>query len=278
MMPQSRQNPHSGHPVALCGLSGLGHSLDYIKPVCYAAPMTTTQERFRKGRKQKNQSSEGFGNKSGASERKSDHTLTVRDAQVMLKKIGVGVTERTIVNWCHLNAEGYARLDAWKDSNDGMWYISPSSVEFVAAEERNKLIKQAQTIQPESHSVYSETGKRVSEKFGNEQNGFGGFPNASEEVDQPKSEQRIKKLEAQNRDLEIANRVKDQYIEHQNAQVEKLIDRLEDRNYQIGKLEGRFHQLEAPRERGDHMNTKTTRQSTGDDANQNEKSENVATE
>lgn len=47
-----------------------------------------------------------FGNVPKLSERKENHSLTVREAARMFEAAGVARTERSIVNWCQLNKTG----------------------------------------------------------------------------------------------------------------------------------------------------------------------------
>ena len=56
---------------------------------------------------------EGFRNMPQLSERKENHTLTVRDVSRMFETAGVARSERSIVNWCQRNALGAAKLDAY---------------------------------------------------------------------------------------------------------------------------------------------------------------------
>src|SRR5579859_3233506 len=58
--------------------------------------------------------SEGFGNVPH-SERRENHTLSVREVARMFETAGVARTERSIINWCQLNGQGQARLDAYFD-------------------------------------------------------------------------------------------------------------------------------------------------------------------
>src|SRR5664279_3787032 len=62
-------------------------------------------------------------------ERKENHTLTVRETARMFEAAGVARTERSIVNWCQPNRTGIARLNSYFDPNERRYYISPQSVE-----------------------------------------------------------------------------------------------------------------------------------------------------
>ena len=85
--------------------------------------------------------SEGRGNVQNISERKENHTLTVREAARLFESAGVARTERSIVNWCQLNAQGVARLDAYFDPNERKYFITPQSVELAIQEERAKAAR-----------------------------------------------------------------------------------------------------------------------------------------
>src|ERR1039458_1382668 len=126
---------------------------------------------------------EGFRTIPHVSERKQNHTLTVREVARMFEAAGVARTERSIVNWCQPNRTGIARLDSYFDPNERRYYISPQSVEQAIAEEKAKAIK----------------NKDASEPFGN-------VPPAAETVRTTKrtandDESQVKELERENMDL-----------------------------------------------------------------------------
>jgi hypothetical protein len=73
--------------------------------------------------------SEGFSTLPNLSERKADHTLTVRETARMFEAAGVARTERSITNWCQPTKAGIARLDAYFDPNERKYYITPESVD-----------------------------------------------------------------------------------------------------------------------------------------------------
>src|ERR1039457_5001272 len=84
---------------------------------------------------------EGFRTIPHVSERKQNHTLTVREVARMFEAAGVARTERSIVNWCQPNRTGIARLDAYFDPNERKYYLTPLSVELAIAEEKAKAAK-----------------------------------------------------------------------------------------------------------------------------------------
>src|SRR4051794_39400496 len=83
-------------------------------------------------------SSEGFRNVQNTSERKDDHKLSVREVARMFEAAGVARTERSITNWCQPNKQGIPRLDAYFESNERKYFITPRSVESAIQEEQSK--------------------------------------------------------------------------------------------------------------------------------------------
>ena len=69
------------------------------------------------------------------SERTQNHTLTVQEVARLFEKGGAPRTERSIINWCQLNRQGVARLDAFFDENEGRYFITPQSVTLAIGEE-----------------------------------------------------------------------------------------------------------------------------------------------
>ena len=201
-----------------------------------------SSERFRKVRKQKSEYSESFGNVPKPSERTANHVLTVRDVAKMFENKGVARTERSIINWCHPNRQGITRLDCYLEPNEGKYYITPISVERVIQEEQNKLKIKGQT------NVSVKPGN-FSESFGNSNENFGNVRNASEMSSHEGLQKQIKKVEHENRDLQINNKVKDMYIERLEKVQDNFIKELTNKSHRIGELEVTLRQLEAPKER-----------------------------
>ena len=172
------------------------------------------------------------------SERKENHTLTVREAARMFEAAGVARTERSITNWCQQNRTGVARLDAYFDPNERKYYISPQSVETAIAEEKAKAAKVNEPAEA--------FGKipQASETFRT-------LPNDAEagQKDKLHSEgdaNRLKELEQENMDLKIVNRGKDYFIEQIQKERSSFIDQLLTASRKVGELETKLHQLEAP--------------------------------
>src|SRR5687767_4612967 len=77
--------------------------------------------------------SERFRSLPHPSERKENHTLTVREVARLFETAGVARTERSIVNWCQRDAQGFGKLDAYYDQNERRYFITPQSVEAAIA-------------------------------------------------------------------------------------------------------------------------------------------------
>ncbi len=205
-----------------------------------------SSERFRKIRKQTTPASEPFRNPDTLSEKTADHTLTVREAAKTFENKGVLRTERSIINWCNPNRQGMTRLDCYYEENEGKYYITPISVERVIAEEQNKLKIKAKVDSAEAGTIFSEDPNNGSERFGNQADNFGSVPNSSEANMPEVTEQLVKELERENRDLEISNRVKDIYIERLEGNQQDLIKQLTDKSHRIGELETEMRLLQPP--------------------------------
>ena len=172
--------------------------------------------------------SESFRNVPKVSERKENHTLTVREAARMFEAAGVARTERSIINWCQPNRQGITRLDCYFDPNERRYYLTPQSVETVIQEEIQKTKKT-----PESP---------VSEPVGNVPKGSERTKGGSEPDDD-----RAKELERENLDLKIANRGKDYLIEQLQKERNGFFEQLLTANHKMGELETKLLQLEEPK-------------------------------
>jgi hypothetical protein len=174
--------------------------------------------------------SETFRTVPHVSERKENHTLTVREAAKMFETAGVARTERSIINWCQPNRTGVARLDAYFDPNERRYFVTPQSVEAVISEEKAKAAK---INTPE-----------ISENFGK-------IPNDTHrksETTPPPFEDvgKVRELEREIMDLKIANRGKDMFIEQMGKDRAMLLQEVSSSNRRIGQLETRLLQLGAP--------------------------------
>ncbi len=166
-----------------------------------------------------------------ASERKQNHTLTVREAARMFEAAGVARTERSITNWCQPNKLGVSRLDAYFDPNERKYYITPESIDRAIEEEKAKAVK----------------GEPASE-------GNGPFPKASEPKASTSNDrgnadtERTNELEKEILDLKILNGGKDYLINQLRTEREGLIKQVIDSSRQVGQLETQLRQLSAPRD------------------------------
>ena len=170
------------------------------------------------------------------SERTETHTLTVREVARLFEQAGVSRTERSIINWCRLNRQGVARLDAFFDENEGRYYITPQSVTRAIEEERAKQTSAgaAPVAEPEMPKR-SETPSRQDAE----------------------SSDRVKELELKNRDLEITNRAKDFFLEQLRTERVQHVEQLVGMGRYVGELETQLLQLGgAPR--GDRSLPKTS--------------------
>jgi hypothetical protein len=171
-----------------------------------------------------------FGNVPKASERKENHSLTVREAARMFEVAGVARTERSIVNWCQPNKTGIARLDSYFDPNERKYFITPQSVELAIAEEKARAAKINELSEP-----------------------VGTMQNASEraqqtpEADSEAGTGRIRELEKEVMDLKITNRGKDFFIEQLQKERNGVLDQLLTTNRKVGELETKLLQLAEPK-------------------------------
>ncbi len=176
------------------------------------------------------QTSEPFRTVRKPSERTESHTLTVREVARHFEQAGVPRTERSIINWCQLNRQGIARLDAFFDENERRYLITTQSVNRAVQEERAKqaVAGNAPVAETEIPHRAESTPRRDAE-----------------------DSDRMKELERQNRDLEIATRAKDYYLERLEKERGQFLERLVGISRYVGELETQLLQLgTAPR--GDH--------------------------
>ena len=175
---------------------------------------------------------ERFGSVPKGSERKENHTLTVREAARMFEAAGVARTERSIVNWCQPNKTGIARLDSYFDPNERKYFITPQSVELAIAEEKARAAKINEPSEPVGNvPKRSERPQQTAE--------------ASSEIDTG----RIRELEKEVMDLKITNRGKDFFIEQLQTERDGFFGQLLDVSRKVGELETKLQQLESPKER-----------------------------
>jgi hypothetical protein len=153
-------------------------------------------------------------------ERTENHTLTVREVARKFEEAGVPRTERSIINWCQLNRQGVARLDAFFDENEGRYYITPQSVSRAIKEEQAKQAATGNASQEEIIPHRSETAQPRPEDSGTS-----------------------KEWELKLRDLEITNRAKDMHIERLETDRTKAVEQLVGMSRYVGELETKLLQL-----------------------------------
>jgi len=173
--------------------------------------------------------------------RRENCTLTVREVARMFETAGVARSERSITNWCQPNRQGIARLEAYFDPNERRYFITPQSVEAVIAEEKAKAAK-----------TNAEPMHNGAEGFRTSRPGYEASPTASKDPEparktDPASADELAELKKENRDLQIANRGKDYFIERLEKERETMLTQLVESSRSVGKLETRLHQLEAPK-------------------------------
>lgn len=167
--------------------------------------------------------SEPFRNIRKSSERTESHTLTVRESARRFEQASVPRTERSIINWCQPNRQGVARLDAFFDENERRYYITPQSVDRAIEEERAR--RPLTAARPSSEAEIpkrseASTNHRVEENGGDK-----------------------RETERQYRDLEIATRAKDYYIERLEKERGQFVERLVGMSRYVGELETQVFQL-----------------------------------
>jgi hypothetical protein len=180
---------------------------------------------------------ERFGNVPQGSERKQNHSLTVRESARIFEAAGVARTERSIVNWCQPSRIGIPRLDSYFDPNERKYYITPQSVELAIAEEKAKAVK------------INEPAELVRTVPNNSER-----PSTTVGSSKP-DEGRLKDLEPEVMDLKITNKGKDFFIEQLQKERESFVQERQDYveklmnfNHKVGELETKLLQLEGPKE------------------------------
>jgi len=164
---------------------------------------------------------EDFGNIPHATERRENHTLTVRETARMFETAGVARTERSVINWCQPNRQGISRLDSYYDPNERKYYITPQSVEAVIQEEIQRVKK------PEDASDSEGFGSSVAHVK---------HP-ASSTNGKSDETRRIEELERTVNDLKLSNQVKDLFINLLKDERSKVFEKFLPANQLIGQLE-----------------------------------------
>ncbi len=198
-------------------------------------------------------SSESFGTVPQASEsfrdrltvRHENCTLTVREVARMFEAAGVARSERSITNWCQPNRQGIARLEAYFDPNERRYFITPQSVEAVIAEEKAKAAKANAEPLPHLSEEFRTDTPKGSEAFRTDPKPTESTPTKSSVQDDANE---LAELKKENRDLQIANRGKDYFIEQLQKEREGLLKHAMDASHRLGQLETELLQLSSPAE------------------------------
>jgi len=203
----------------------------------------SSSESFGNVRKESANSSEAFGNVPKLSEveakmRTENHTLTVREVARLFEDASVSRTERTITNWCKVNADGSSKLDCFYDLNERKHFITPESVRRAIEEEQAKsgtenLFKNQMPELgnvPKAAVASSEIPENVSEAFGKSSESS---RNVSERDDELMS-------------LRIDKAARDQVIAGLRDQLNDFTTRLTGYAHRVGSLETKLLQLEGP--------------------------------
>lgn len=172
------------------------------------------------------QDAEGFRTVQQVSDRKENHTLTVREVARLFETAGVARSERSIVNWCQHNALGMGKLDAYFDPNERKYFITPQSVDLAIAEEMAKSTKHGTAAEP----VGSVRQSAASQE-----------PAASGEA--PADTRKLRALEVEVTDLKITNRAKDYFIEQLKQERGAMVEQLTTSARRVGELETKLLQL-----------------------------------
>lgn len=151
-----------------------------------------------------------------ASERKENHTLTVREVARMFELAGVARTERSIINWCQPGKLGVPRLDCYFDPNEHRYFITGQSVELAIKEEQGKAKQPA---------------------VGTEAERLGNVPKGTESIREQPNGDKTKSLEQEVLDLKIMNKGKDFLIEQMRKEREGFFTQLMQANRRVGELE-----------------------------------------
>jgi len=153
----------------------------------------------------------------------------------MFRAAGVPRTRRSITRWCNGEAGDDARLDSYRDQNDGRYYITPESIDLVIQEERAKDERQQRRMQPiaEPQSQRPPTSDA------------GAAKQQSSETDSQDGDDDAT-LRARIQRLQIDAQVKEKMIEFHIKERERDAKRIEQVSRYIGHLEARVRQIDGP--------------------------------
>jgi len=180
------------------------------------------------------QGAASFGNVRQPAERSENHTVSVREAARLFEAAGVARIERSIVNWCHPNRQGVARLDCYFDENERKYFITRQSIDRAIEEERAKVERREEPL-PQHGESLRETRDRAEPKARTESAG------TSEATFD-----RLGQLETEVTNLRILDAGKDFWIKQLREERDGFIKQLVEGSRRIGALETKLRQLAAP--------------------------------
>ncbi|MDB6016329.1 MAG: hypothetical protein JWR19_818 [Pedosphaera sp.] len=131
-------------------------------------------------------------------------------------------SETTFCKWIYFTKY----LDCYYDPNEHKYYITPQSVEAAIQEEIQRIKKSPEASDSESFRSHAEPVKH---------------PRSSTSA---ADERRIQDLEREIQNLEIANQVKDQFINLMKNERTGIIEKLQAVSRTVGQLETKLHQLD----------------------------------
>lgn len=182
--------------------------------------------------------------------RRNEHTITTLEALKIFEQQGLPRSQRAIERYC--KAE---QLDCFFDVDEQRYYITQASIERLIGHLKEIQARHEQAPVAPSPTAPDNAGHSPTTSDHVRQH-----PTLSEEQvrvgaeSEREREKYAKELELENRDLKINNRAKDLFIEQLQKDRENfvqerghLIDRLVDGTKQIGVLETKLMQLEAPK-------------------------------
>jgi hypothetical protein len=175
--------------------------------------------------------------------RREEHTFTTLEALKFFEQQGLPRSQRAVERYCKSE-----KLDCFFDPDEQRYYITQVSMERLIGHLKEIQARHEQLSGVAPHPTGSAAVGR-GRTLADEQ------PKMDTEGER-KKEKHIKELELENRDLKINNRAKDLFIEQLQKdrenfvhERERIISRLVESTRQIGVLETKLMQLDAPKEK-----------------------------
>jgi hypothetical protein len=185
--------------------------------------------------------------------RREEHTFTTFEALKFFEQQGLPRSQRAIERYCKSE-----KLDCFFDPDEQRYYITQASIERLIGHLKELQARHERLSDIALGPTVTDTvgqGPTTSDHVRSSPAAPEEQPKASAESEREKDKY-AKELELENRDLKINNRAKDLFIEQLQKdrenfvrEREHLINRLVDSTKQIGVLETKLMQLEAPKER-----------------------------